>query len=280
MTLSRPMFPPVADRANKTSSVAEQVSTHASVAGVEPSSGNGTGSEPLNGVFETPFPTAAAPVDGDLYVRTDISPENLFQALERLRSEAGAEIERLLDFLDSLDDPDIEPSGDELDPSGDEREPELGSVEGRKGFDQSTWSAGDDMVDGGEPSLGAPERSAEPHAFYYGRKGQQLRTADGSQIYWAAGSDDGREGGDGSDDREGDELAHGGESEQEDDEPSLGWTAAEAARGRVYAGSMGSPDLEESCEDEGVIDSGIADYDGYMEQWPALFDGSDVRVMA
>lgn len=171
--------------------------------------------------------TAAQTASVATFVRTDISPQELFEALERLRSEAGAEIERLIALLDTLDDPDLEPNGDELDPSGDEREPELGSIEGRKGFDQSTWAAGDDMVDGGEPSLGAPENHPRNHGYIHSTK--PFRDVTGSQIDWSAGNDDGREGDAGFDDREGDELEHGGESEREDhelsgdeDEPSLG----------------------------------------------------------
>lgn len=40
---------------------------------------------------------------GDLYLPTDISPEELFQAIGRLRKEAQDEIERLLAFLDETD---------------------------------------------------------------------------------------------------------------------------------------------------------------------------------
>ncbi|WP_354102184.1 hypothetical protein [Bradyrhizobium sp. RT7b] len=64
-----------------------------------------------------------------LYRRTDVSPEQFFQALGRLRSEAQDEIERLLAFLDSTEpDPDLEPS--------------LGSL-GEHHTDQTRWAAGD-----------------------------------------------------------------------------------------------------------------------------------------
>jgi hypothetical protein len=217
-----------------------------------------------------PSLTRAAPADSDLYIRTDITPEKLLEALERLRSEAGAEIERLITFLDSLDDPDLESSGDE-------NEPDLGSVEGRKGFDQSTWSAGDDIVDGGEPSLGAVESHPSPEAYIWTDK--PYRAVDGAQIDWASGNGDDREH---CADREEADSHDGREPDDGDDEPSLGWTTGEAGRGRMYAGASGGGgyDLEESCEDEGVIDSGVADLDGYMEQWPALFDRNDVRVDA
>ena len=44
-----------------------------------------------------------ARVAGELYFPTDISPEQLFQAIGRLRREAQDEIDRLLAFLDETD---------------------------------------------------------------------------------------------------------------------------------------------------------------------------------
>ena len=59
--------------------------------------------------LQSPDKPPGKPQDSSLYVPTDISPEELFKALGRLRSEAEAEIERLLTFLDDLDgDPDLE----------------------------------------------------------------------------------------------------------------------------------------------------------------------------
>lgn len=57
-------------------------------------------------------PTVEWPAEsaGELYRRTDISPEQFFQALARLRQEAQDEIERLLAFLDRTEpDRDLEP---------------------------------------------------------------------------------------------------------------------------------------------------------------------------
>lgn len=57
-------------------------------------------------------PTVERPADsaGELYRRADISPEQFFQALGRLRREAQDEIERLFAFLDRTEpDPDLEP---------------------------------------------------------------------------------------------------------------------------------------------------------------------------
>lgn len=72
------------------------------------------------------------------------------------------------------------------------------------------------------------------------------------------------------DDREADDLEHGGEAETENDEPSLGWTDEEATRGRPYAGTMGrSFDLEINAGDmpeDDPAEAGIADYEGLYEQ--------------
>ncbi len=111
-------------------------------------------------------PTAEIPVDA-------------LQALARLRREAEAEIERLLDFLDELDpDPDIEPDGDELDDDREDDEddgdlePSFGASEthpnpywDRYGSNQSWWGAGKTKHDELEPSFGEPrdeEREDDP----------------------------------------------------------------------------------------------------------------------
>jgi hypothetical protein len=43
-------------------------------------------------------------LDAPLYVPTDVTPEELFQAIGRLRTEARNEIHRLIQFLDTTDD--------------------------------------------------------------------------------------------------------------------------------------------------------------------------------
>ena len=45
------------------------------------------------------MPGAAAPA-GALYFKTDVSPEDMFVAIGRLRREARDEVDRLLQFLD------------------------------------------------------------------------------------------------------------------------------------------------------------------------------------
>jgi hypothetical protein len=103
----------------------------------------------------------AAPA-GELYVPTGISPEEAFQAIGRLRQEAQDEIERLLAFLDSTYDPDLE--DDEVEDDQD-AEPSLGATEpGMFYVDQCRWgkSSRDDLEDehdGREPHDGDDEPS-------------------------------------------------------------------------------------------------------------------------
>lgn len=87
---------------------------------------------------------AAAEPAGALFFRIDISPEQIFQAIRRLREEARDEIGRLIQFIDKTDsyvsreledDYDAEPSlgfqeafpGRGAGGSGDDRELDLGT---------------------------------------------------------------------------------------------------------------------------------------------------------
>jgi hypothetical protein len=104
---------------------------------------------------------------GELYVKTPVTPEEIFQAIGRLRKEARDEIDRLIRFLDETDnhmerEPDDEGDGDsELeqdDPSEDDSlsEPSLGAFEGHD--DQRvSWKAGtrsDRELDAAESGIG------------------------------------------------------------------------------------------------------------------------------
>jgi hypothetical protein len=110
----------------------------------------------------------AEPQDAPLYLRTDVTPEELFQAIGRLRKEARDEIDRLIRFLDESDNHmELEPD-DEGDDS--DIEPSLGSFD-RMADQSKAWrqSAGElcfsidaeqddaDNEDGdpAEPSLGS-----------------------------------------------------------------------------------------------------------------------------
>src|SRR3954452_23107226 len=88
------------------------------------------------------LPGTPAESAGPLYVKTDISPEQIFQAIGRLRREARDEIVRLIQFLDKTDDYVSRELEDSIDdnPQGEEGddEPSLGSFD--RMIDQSkSW---------------------------------------------------------------------------------------------------------------------------------------------
>ena len=130
---------------------------------------------------DTTNPPATEKPQESLYLPTDISPEEVFQAIGRLRKEARDEIDRLIRFLDSTENHmEREPNGDELDTSypesgprvlvgtsceddedsdtdedSDPGEPCLGSLDGKT--DQTAWAAGgraDLELDGAESGIG------------------------------------------------------------------------------------------------------------------------------
>jgi hypothetical protein len=99
-----------------------------------------------------------------VYVKTDVSPETLFQAIGRLRKEAADEVDRLLAFLDSLEDTDVDLGIDdephdqtgEDDEDGTDSEPSLGwPTSGRDGgcTGAFTLDAEGDEHDGTEPDV-------------------------------------------------------------------------------------------------------------------------------
>lgn len=75
------------------------------------------------------FPPRAEAKDS-LYLKTDVTPEDLFIAIGRLRMEARREIDRLIRFLDDTENHmaiDCEPCDDDGD--GEDAEPSLGSFD-------------------------------------------------------------------------------------------------------------------------------------------------------
>lgn len=97
------------------------------------------------------------PQGAPLYLPTDVTPEQLFQAIGRLRKDARDEIDRLIQFLDKTDDYvsreledsiDDNPHDEETDDNGEDNEdgdpaePSLGSI-GEQHIDQTQWAAGD-----------------------------------------------------------------------------------------------------------------------------------------
>jgi hypothetical protein len=189
---------------------------------------------PINTSANNPPDGPDSPQDS-LYLPTDVSPEEVFQAIGRLRKEARDEIDRLIRFLDESDNHmAIEDCAVDDDPCDDadegNAEPSLGWTEQEarwgKHANPADIDAELDTCDD-EPALGSVNT-------YH------------NHTRWTEGNADDREGDGCADDREGDELVHGGEAVHENDEPSLGWTDEEAAIGRTYAGTMGlSADLEE-----------------------------------
>ena len=117
-------------------------------------------------------PAPTQPQKPGVYVPTDVTPEELFQAIGRLRKDARDEIDRLIQFLDKTDDyvsreledavddgpiDDNELDGPENgeDEESDPAEPSLGSV-GDMHFNQELWAKGgtkdlEDEHDGAEP---------------------------------------------------------------------------------------------------------------------------------
>jgi hypothetical protein len=142
------------------------------------------GTPPTN----TPVTDPSWPIPGSdfLYLPTDVTPEQIFQAIGQLRKEARDEIDRLVRFLDETenhmelepedeaDDSELEPSlgsfervvdqskawqqrgefcsGDDAEQDNADAEPSLGSV-GHMHFNQDNWAAGkpnDCELDGAE----------------------------------------------------------------------------------------------------------------------------------
>jgi hypothetical protein len=175
------------------------------------------------------------------YLPTDISPEEVFQAIGRLRKEARDEIDKLIRFLDDSDNhmeleeavDDVPCDDSELEAGDGDDEPSLCGVSADIGRGPSCISGedleGDDTPNGesaeDEPSLGS-----------------SCTGEDATQELWVTGGRSDLEG-DEHDGREPEDEQYDGKA---DDEPSLGWTDEEAARGRTYAGAMGrSCDMEE-----------------------------------
>jgi hypothetical protein len=153
--------------------------------------------------LQSPTKPPGDPQDAPLYIPTDVTPEELFQAIGRLRKEARDEIDRLIGFLDQTDDY----VSRELEDPADE-EPSLGWPEQMTGTRPSNCGDIDDLElddSDDEPSLGSG-------AVY----------ANSSQSQWSqpgGGTDDREE--DAGDDREEENEHCDGHAEYE---PSLGWT--------------------------------------------------------
>jgi hypothetical protein len=115
-------------------------------------------------------PPTNTPAD-PLYLPTDISPEQLFRAIGKLRKDARDEIDRLIRFLDETenhmaidcepDDEDDDAEFEEDDPAEHDGtlEPSLGSI-GEQHIDQTRWAVGsrsDLELDPAESGIGDAE---------------------------------------------------------------------------------------------------------------------------
>ena len=129
--------------------------------------------------------------DAPLYDPTDVTPEEHFQAIGRLRKEARDEIDRLIQFLDKTDDY----VSRELEDAVDDGPIDDNELDGPENGE-------DEESDPAEPSLGSLGNHHE-------------------QDLWARGGTKDLE--DEHDGREPDDN-EGGDGAKEDDEPSLGWT--------------------------------------------------------
>ena len=137
-------------------------------------------------------PAPTQPRKPGVYVPTDVTPEELFQAIGRLRKDAHDEIDRLIQFLDKTDDY----VSRELEDAVDDGPIDDNELDGPENGE-------DEESDPAEPSLGS------------------LTSSGGDQTHWGKfGRDDFEDEHDGSepDDDE------GGDGAREDDEPNLGWT--------------------------------------------------------
>jgi hypothetical protein len=95
----------------------------------------------------TPTTDQSLPTPGDLYLPTDVTPEQLFQAIGRLRKEARDEIDRLVRFLDETENHmELEPE-DEGDES--ELEPSLGSFD-RMADQSKAWQQRGEFCSGSD----------------------------------------------------------------------------------------------------------------------------------
>jgi hypothetical protein len=137
------------------------------------------GTPPTNtSVPDQPLP---APGSEPLYLPTDVTPEQIFPAIGRLRKEARDEIDRLVRFLDDTENHMEREPEDEADDS--KLEPSLGSFE--RVLDQSkAWQQRGEFCSGDD--VEQDEADAEPSLGSVG----DLHF---NQENWAAGKRDDRE---------------------------------------------------------------------------------------
>src|SRR5665647_542311 len=196
-------------------------------------------------------PAPTQPRNPGVYVPTDVTPEELFQAIGRLRKEARDEIHRLIQFLDKTDDY----ISRELEDAVDD-----GPID-------------DNELDG--PENGEDEESDPPEPSL----GSMGTDETSSQEQWARGGTKDLE--DEHDGREPDDN-EGGDGAKEDDEPNLGWTLNGQGGGTSpegdeceIGGSVGATD-QTNWVGSGGHDTGMAP--AAMRAIRDRFDPFDRRV--
>jgi hypothetical protein len=187
---------------------------------------------------------AAAPEHG-LYYKTPVTPEEVFQAIGRLRKQARDEIHRLILFLDDTDNHmELEDSIDDNPHDGDELEPSLcGVTVAAANMPNVRTDADRELEEGNdEPSLGTLEASIDvypDHGHVMTRNFDQNAKQGGSLDL---------------------EDQHDGREPDLDDEPSLCGVSVESFQ--MY----GDQDLEVDGNDEPDREAGPAFPEGVMDQ--------------
>ena len=121
---------------------------------------------PINtsAIDDIPSPTKPreGPQDASIYIPTDVTAEELFRAIGRLRKEARGEIHRLIQFLDDSDNHmELDEAVDDVPCDDRELEPSLCGVTAgaanmpMDGFDEDCEGDGDGGDANDEPSLGS-----------------------------------------------------------------------------------------------------------------------------
>jgi hypothetical protein len=118
---------------------------------------------------------------GALYRRTDISPEDFFQALGRVRRTVRDEIERLIDWLDATIDVDQDAAVDDGPCDGDpDAEPSLGSFDRMsdqiKAWSHRGWGDVDMELDRCDDEDADPAERSEQPAEMADRAGKAVQS--------------------------------------------------------------------------------------------------------
>jgi hypothetical protein len=139
-------------------------------------------------------PAPTQPQKPGVYVPTDVTPEELFQAIGRLRKDARDEIDRLIQFLDKTDDyvsreleeavDDVPCDDSELEAGDGDDEPSLGShvlPSGAVSYSMPVGRGGELDCEGDEHDGREPGEDDEPALGWHNTE-PQYATAGGSML--------------------------------------------------------------------------------------------------